>query len=398
MESLPDGHFEIVVVSNFVMASLFDPLTVGSLSLSHRVVLAPLTRYRASAVENGVESVPTDIMVKYYGQRASPGGLLISEASPICPEGRPNILAPAIFDPLHVERWRPVTEAVHAKGGYIFLQMWHVGAWSHSAFDSQGRPPPSSAEFKIKTTQVNTRDGLKDRETSRMLTTEEIPGVIQQYVDAAKRAIEAGFDGVEIHGANSYLLDQFINDQINIQRTDQYGGSLENRLRLPVEVATAVAAAIGPERTGIRFSPFGSIGGKRDSDPVTTWSTLLRKLNPLKLAFVHLVEPRIMGDYDGQNAPDPAVVNLKPFREAYDGVLIAAGGHTPETARASVASGETDAIAFGRHFISNPDLPSRIQHDRPLTPYIRETFYTPGEVGYTDYKTWDEQQQEAQEP
>ncbi|CAK4091687.1 unnamed protein product [Aphanomyces euteiches] len=348
------------------MASLFDPLTVGSLSLSHRVVLAPLTRYRASAVENGVESVPTDIMVKYYGQRASPGGLLISEASPICPEGRPNILAPAIFDPLHVERWRPVTEAVHAKGGYIFLQMWH--------------------------------STLKDRETSRMLTTEEIPGVIQQYVDAAKRAIEAGFDGVEIHGANSYLLDQFINDQINIQRTDQYGGSLENRLRLPVEVATAVAAAIGPERTGIRFSPFGSIGGKRDSDPVTTWSTLLRKLNPLKLAFVHLVEPRIMGDYDGQNAPDPAVVNLKPFREAYDGVLIAAGGHTPETARASVASGETDAIAFGRHFISNPDLPSRIQHDRPLTPYIRETFYTPGEVGYTDYKTWDEQQQEAQEP
>ncbi|KAH9141762.1 hypothetical protein LEN26_005194, partial [Aphanomyces euteiches] len=183
------------------MASLFDPLTVGSLSLSHRVVLAPLTRYRASAVENGVEC-----------------GLLISEASPICPEGRPNILAPAIFDPLHVERWRPVTEAVHAKGGYIFLQMWHVGAWSHSAFDSQGRPPPSSAEFKIGTTQVNTRDGLKDRETSRMLTTEEIPGVIQQYVDAAKRAIEAGFDGVEIHGANSYLLDQFINDQINIQR------------------------------------------------------------------------------------------------------------------------------------------------------------------------------------
>ncbi|ETV99766.1 hypothetical protein H310_07818 [Aphanomyces invadans] len=371
--------------------SLFEPLQVGDYTLSHRVVLAPLTRYRASALEGDEESVPTDIMAKYYGQRASHGGLLISEASPIAPEGRPSILAPSIYTSLHAARWKPVTDAVHAKGGFIFLQLWHVGAWSHSGLDTKGRPPASSAVFNMEpgTSLFNTRDGLKPRDPqTRILTTDEIPELIQQYVRAAKLAIEAGFDGVEIHGANSYLLDQFISDHINSQRTDQYGGSLENRLRLPVEIATAVADAIGAGRTGIRFSPFVSIQGKQDSNPILTWTTLLKMLNPLHLAYVHLVEPRLPGSWD--RVPNPEELNLKPFREAYDGVLIVAGGHSADTADAAVKNGDADLVAFGRSFISNPDLPSRIQHGHPFSPYDRSTFYTPGEVGYTDYKTWEE--------
>ncbi|KAF0747642.1 hypothetical protein AaE_007647 [Aphanomyces astaci] len=373
--------------------ALFEPLQVGAVTLRHRVVLAPLTRYRASAVEGDDESIATDIMATYYGQRASPGGLLISEASPISPEGRPNILAPSIYTPLHAARWKPVTDAVHAKGGFIFLQMWHVGAWSHSGFDVKGRPPASSAEFDMEpgTGRFNTRDGLKPRDPkTRMLSTDEIAELIQQYVRAALLSIEAGFDGVEIHGANSYLLDQFISDHINTQRTDQYGGSLENRLRLPVEIATAVAAAIGADRTGIRFSPYVSIQGKQDSDPINTWTTLLKKLNPLNLAYVHLVEPRIPGSWD--RVPNPEELNLRPFREAYDGVLIVAGGHSAATAEAAVKRGDADLVAFGRDFISNPDLPSRIKHGHPFTPYDRTTFYTPGEVGYTDYKTWEQLQ------
>ncbi|ETV70672.1 hypothetical protein H257_13780 [Aphanomyces astaci] len=370
---------------------LFEPLQVGSITLQHRVVMAPLTRYRAHALEDGVENVPSAIMATYYGQRASKGGLIISEASPICPEGRPNIRAPSIYDPLHVAKWRAVTDAVHAKEGFIFMQLWHVGGSSHSLFDPQGRAPPSSASFQMEGNPVNTPEGPKPRQVTRMLSTAEVHDLIAQYVRASKLAIEAGFDGVEIHGANGYILDQFINDQINTQRTDQYGGSLENRVRLPVEVAAAVAAAIGADKTAIRFSPFGSFQGMSDSDPVKTWSTLLKLLSPLRLAYVHLVEPRIAGGWDAGDAPDPTVINLTPFRAAYDGVLIVAGGHSAESGADVVASGGGDAVAYGRYFISNPDLPSRIKHGHPFTPYVRELFYTEGEVGYTDYKTWDEQ-------
>ncbi|KAF0691981.1 Aste57867_16887 [Aphanomyces stellatus] len=373
--------------------ALFEPLRVGAFALKHRVVMAPLTRYRAAAHEAGDESVPTAIMATYYGQRASSGGLIVSEASPICPEGRPNIAAPAIYTRLHVERWRAVTDAVHAKGGFIVQQLWHVGGSSHSLFDPKGRAPPSSASFQMEGNPVNTPEGPKPRQVTRMLSTDEVQELIQQYVDAAKRAIEAGFDGVEIHGANGYILDQFINDQINNQRTDQYGGSLENRIRLPVEVAAAVAAAIGADRTGIRFSPYGSFQGMKDSNPVATWSALLEKLNPLELAYVHLVEPRIAGGWDATVAPDADVINLKPFREVYRGVLIVAGGHTAESGAAAVGNGQADAVAYGRYFISNPDLPARIQHGHAFTPYNRATFYTPDGVGYTDYKTWNEEHQ-----
>ncbi|KAI9352551.1 oxo-phytodienoic acid reductase [Zopfochytrium polystomum] len=227
-----------------------------------------------------------------------------------------------------------------------------------------------------------------------MLTTEEIPALIQQYVRAAELAIEAGFDGVEIHGANGYLVDQFINDNVNNQRTDAYGGDAEGRVRLAVEVVKAVADAIGADRTGIRLSPYGTFQGMGDSNPVATWCALLERLNPLGIAFVHLVEPRIAGGWDAAVAPDEEAVNLRPFRQAYKGTLIVAGGLTAESAEAKVKAGEADVAAFGRYFISNPDLPYRIQHDLPFTPYNRPTFYTDGEVGYTDYPTWLEQKQQ----
>ncbi|OQS05741.1 NADH-dependent flavin oxidoreductase [Thraustotheca clavata] len=374
--------------------ALFKPLTVGRFHLKHRVVLAPLTRYRAEALD-GVESVPTDIMATYYGQRASEGGLLISEASPICPEGRPNILSPGIYNETQAEHWKPVTEAVHAKGGYIFLQMWHVGGSSHELIDPKGRPPPSSVARQFVGPPVNTPEGPKPRQVSRMLATEEVKELVQYYVRAAKLSIAAGFDGVEIHGANGYIIEQFINDRLNNERTDEYGGSLENRLRLAIEVTEAVVDAIGADRVGIRLSPFNACNGAVNSDPITTYTTLLEKLNPLHLAYVHLVEPRIAGGWDAEVIPDPDSINLSAFRKAYKGILIIAGSYVGETAEAALQNDQGDAVAFGRYFISNPDLPYRLQHNLPLTPYHRPTFYTKGEVGYTDYKTWLEEHPEA---
>ncbi|OQR82351.1 N-ethylmaleimide reductase [Achlya hypogyna] len=374
--------------------ALFTPLTVGRLTLQHRVVLAPLTRYRAAAHVGEDEGLPTPIMATYYAQRASAGALLISEASPICPEGRPNIAAPAIYSAAHVAGWRPITDAVHAKGAYIFLQMWHVGGSSHSDFDKLGRAPVSSVARQFQGPPVNTPSGPQPRQVSRMLSTDEVQDLISYYVRAAKLSIEAGFDGVEIHGANGYVLEQFLNDTLNNERTDQYGGSLENRIRLVVEVVAAVVAAIGADRVGLRLSPFSAINGAYNSDPIGTYSALLEKLNDFQLAYVHLVEPRIAGGWDAEVAPDPNVVNLKPFRAVYTGVLIVAGGYLGDTAEAVIKSGQADAVAFGRYFISNPDLPYRLQHNKPLTPYNRATFYTKDEVGYTDYKTWLEEQEE----
>ncbi|KAJ3326070.1 hypothetical protein HDU76_013032 [Blyttiomyces sp. JEL0837] len=367
--------------------ALFKSIKVGRYELKHRVVMAPLTRARGLATrEDGEENVPTDIMATYYGQRASEGGLLISEAAPICPEARPGVSIPSIYTDAHVEGWRKVTDAVHAKKGVIFCQLWHVGRNSHSHFDPKGRPPPSSASHPHHLGgNIMTPKGTFPREDSRALTTEEIPELIQQFVDASKRCIEAGFDGVEIHSANGYLLDQFINDNVNVNRTDQYGGSIENRTRLSLEVAKACSEAIGSDRVGIRFSPYGTFGGMGDSTPVQTWSYLIEQLNPLNLAYVHIVEPRIVGGWDSANPVDEKLT-LKPFREVYKGTLIVAGGFKPDTGAAAVESGAGDLVAYGRYFISNPDLPNRIKNGVELTPYNRATFYTPGPEGYTDYE------------
>ncbi|KAI8847360.1 NADH:flavin oxidoreductase/NADH oxidase [Chytridium lagenaria] len=356
--------------------ALFEPIKVGRYLLKHRIVLAPLTRAR------GEDNEATDRMVTYYEQRASDGGLLISEGTPISAEARVALSIPSIYKDSHVESWKKVTDAVHKKGGIIFAQLWHVGRSSHSAFNPKGLPPPSSAPVP-KTGMAGTPTGPQPYEVPRAITREEIHEIIQDYVEAGKNSIAAGFDGVEIHSANGYLLDQFINDNINVGRTDEYGGTVENRVRFSFQVAEALAKAIGGGRVGIRLSPWSNFQGMGDSDPITTWSTLLKQLNKLDLAFVHLVEARIDGASD--SAQDTTEKSLKPFREAYKGLMITAGGFLPDSAESVIAKKDADLVAFGRYFISNPDLPYRIQHGIPLTPYDRSTFYTNDETGYTDY-------------
>ncbi|KAJ3219139.1 hypothetical protein HDU67_002472 [Dinochytrium kinnereticum] len=357
--------------------ALFQPLKLGRYLLKHRIVLAPLTRCR------GDDNEPTDRMVTYYEQRASDGGLLITEGAPITPEARSHFTIPSIYKQSHVEGWKKVTEAVHAKGGFIFMQLWHVGRSSHSAYDPKGRPPASSAPA-AKTGMAMTPSGPQPFEVPRALTREEVKEVVQDYAEAARKAIEAGFDGVEIHSANGYLLDQFINDNINVGRNDEYGGTVENRIRFSYEVAAACAKAIGGDRVGIRLSPWSTFGGMGDSDPITTWTTLLKEINKLDIAYVHLTEARVDGASDKSGEVEE-VKTLKPFREVYNGVFMSAGGFLPDSAEAAVARNDADCVAFGRYFISNPDLPSRIRNGVALTPYDRSTFYTHGVEGYTDY-------------
>ncbi|KAJ3113609.1 hypothetical protein HDU96_003140 [Phlyctochytrium bullatum] len=342
-------------------SALFTPLKLGRYELKHRIVLAPLT---------------------YYEQRASDGGLLITEGSAISPEARVSLTIPSIYTDAQAEGWKQVTEAVHKKNGIIFMQLWHVGRASHSSYDLKGRPPGSSAPVSRKG-MVFTPTGPQPYETPRMLTREELQDVITDFSEAAKRAVAAGFDGIEIHSANGYLPDQFINDNINNVRTDEYGGSVENRIRLSLEIATACAKAIGGDRVGIRLSPWSTFQDMGDSDPITTWTALLKELNKLDLAYVHLTEARVDGASDSPEGKEEKTV--KPFREVYKGTFISAGGFLPETAEATVAKGDADLVAFGRYFISNPDLPLRIQKGIALTPYDRSTFYTNDEKGYTDY-------------
>ncbi|KAI9339548.1 putative NADH-dependent flavin oxidoreductase [Zopfochytrium polystomum] len=298
---------------------LFQPIQVGRYHLKHRVAMAPLTRIRAT-VRNDLtpaeENVPTALMATYYGQRATKGGLIIAEATVVCPEGRPRTTVPGVYTDAQVEGWRAVTGAVHAKGGVVFLQLWHVGRLSHSSYDPLGRPPPSSSTVRASGKVTTRTQGPIDREVPRMLKSEEIPLLIQQFVRAAERAIEAGFDGVEIHGANGYIVDQFINDSVNCERSDAYGGDAAGRVRLAIQIVAAVAEAIGADRTAIRLSP------------------------PLDIAFVHLVQPRVKGED----------VSLRPFRQAYTGTLIVADGLTAESAEALVKNGEADLAAFGRYY------------------------------------------------
>ncbi|KAJ3103378.1 hypothetical protein HDU97_010216 [Phlyctochytrium planicorne] len=352
--------------------ALFTPIRLGGakggIELQHRVAMAPLTRAR------GNNNQTTDIMVPYYAQRASKGGLLITEGVHISPESRTSIKVPGIYEPEMIEGWKKITEV-------NLNDLRHVGRSSHSSYDPKGRPPGSSSATK-KDGNVNGLEGPTPAEVPRELTEEEIQQVINDYAQAAKNAVAAGCDGIEIHSANGYLLDQFINDNINF-RTDKYGGSAENRVRFSYEVAKACADAIGSNRVGIRLSPYSVFQGMGDSDRVNTYSTLLKQLNELDLAFVHLVESRVDGASD--STEDKGARTLRPFREAYQGVLISAGGFLPESAEAYVADKEADIIAFGRYFISNPDLPYRILKRIPLTPYDRSTFYTNDEKGYTDY-------------
>jgi N-ethylmaleimide reductase len=370
--------------------SLFAPVKIGPYQLAHRVVMAPLTRMRAEKPS----LAPRPLNAEYYSQRATPGGLIIAEASPVVATGFGNPGVPGIYTDAQIAGWRKIVDAVHAKGGVIFLQLWHVGRVSHSSFQPGGTLPVAPSAVAISTEfKAMTADGkVVDYETPRALETSEIPAMIDAYRQGAKNALNAGFDGVEIHGANGYLIEQFLQSRSNL-RTDQYGGSIENRVRFLMEVTQAAIDVWGADRVGVRLSPYGIANGSGEANPMPLYSHAIKSLDKLGLAYLHFIEPRSSGagraEVNHQNVPSAMVL----YRPMWSGKLISAGGFTGETADAAIAAGHADAIAFGRIFISNPDLPRRLQHGHPLTPYNRATFYGGEEKGYTDYPAHDELEQ-----
>jgi N-ethylmaleimide reductase len=372
-------------------ASLFSPLQVGPYRLKHRVVMAPLTRMRAEQTN----FAPRPLNAEYYAQRATEGGLIIAEASPVAPTGRGNPATPGIYSDAQVEGWRKVTDAVHAKGGFIFLQLWHVGRVSHSSLQPGGVLPvaPSAVPITGAGMLAMTASGKPEPyETPRALETYEIADVIEAFRIGARNAMQAGFDGVEIHGANGYLLEQFLQSHTNL-RTDRYGGSIANRARLLLEIVHAAIGVWGADRVAVRMSPYGVANGSGEAEPMPLYSHVIRALDTLGLACLHFIEPRSSGagraEVNHQNVPSA----MQLFRPLWNGMLISAGGFDGASAEAAVAAGYADAIAFGRHFISNPDLPARIKHGVALTPYNRATFYGGEKTGYTDYPNHAELQQ-----
>jgi N-ethylmaleimide reductase len=361
---------------------LFSPLKVGPLTLSHRVVMAPLTRMRSQQPGD----IPNDLMVEYYGQRASQGGLIISEATTISVGGRGYLGAPGIFSDEQVAGWKKVVNAIHAKGGYIFLQLWHVGRVSHVDMTNGATPiAPSTVPFEG---VAFTKNGWVPVSPHRALNLEEIPYLIEDYRRAARRAKAAGFDGVELHGGNGYLLDQFIQDGTN-KRTDAYGGPVENRARLLLEVLDAVVSVWGANRVGVRLSPRTQFNSMSDSNPTALFAYIGEQLNKCGLAYLHLIEPRIKGNAAVADGLPPVAAG--ELRKVFKGNILAAGGFEPDSAEAIIETGDADFVAFGRHFIANPDLPQRIQKVLPLTPYDRTTFYGGDARGYTDYPDFQEQ-------
>lgn len=362
------------------MTTLFDPITLGAIHAPNRILMAPLTRGRSDA-----DGVPQPIMATYYAQRAT-AGLIISEATGISRQGLGWLHAPGIWSEAQVAAWQPVTRAVHDAGGRIFLQLWHMGRLSHP--DVSGETPVSSSAITAPGEVRVSADGSKKAYTQpRALQTAEIAGIVGDYGRAAANAIRAGFDGVQIHGANGYLVDQFLRDGVN-KRTDRYGGSIENRLRFLDEVTAAVVAAVGADRTSVRLSPNGDTQGADDSDAEALFTAAAALLSRHRIAFLELREQRPDGTFGRTDVPrvSPAI------RRVFDGPLVLNNDYTVEEAKADVAAGRADAIAFGRAFISNPDLVRRIAEGAPLAPGDVRTWYTRGAEGYTDYPTLAEAQ------
>ena len=359
------------------MTTLFDSIRFGSLTARNRIVMAPLTRNRA-----GAGQIPTPLMALYYGQRSS-AGLIISEATQIAPEAQGYLDTPGIHTSAQVAGWRTVTEAVHSKGGTIVAQLWHVGRISHVSLQPQGRPPVSSTGRRADA-KTFTAKGFEDVSQPRALALEELPGIVGQFRQAARNAVDAGFDGVEVHGANGYLLEQFLRDSIN-DRSDGYGGSRENRVRFPLQIMTAIVAEIGAGRTGLRLSPVTPVNdAKQDTDAQGLYDYFMERLNPLHLAFIHIIEGATGGARD-LVAFDYAGLRGRFKRDNPDGAWIVNNGYTRSMALAAVASGAADLVAFGRPFISNPDLVDRLRLDEPLAALDPETLYGGGGAGYTDY-------------
>jgi N-ethylmaleimide reductase len=355
-------------------SKLFEPFKLGPITLPNRVVMAPLTRNRA--IPSGL--VPSPLAVDYYGQRAS-AGLLITEASQVSQQGQGYQDTPGIYSKEQTAAWRKVTDRVHEKGGRIYIQLWHVGRISHDSLQPGGGKPvgPSAIRAKGKTFVNGT---FTDISEPRALELSEIPGIIEDFKRGTANALEAGFDGVEIHGANGYLLDQFAKDGAN-KRTDAYGGSIENRARLMLEVSKVVAAVAGADRTGIRISPVTPANDVSDSNPQPLFDYIVEGLNALKLTYIHVIEGATGGPRD--IAPFDYASLRKRFKQAY----VANNGYDFELATKVLAEGAADLIAFGKPFISNPDLVERLEKGAALNPFDKATFYGGGAKGYTDYPT-----------
>ncbi len=362
------------------MTTLFDPIRIGDINLATRLVMAPLTRNRASPGQ-----VPNDLMREYYAQRADPAsgaGLIITEASQISPMGQGYLDTPGIHSAEQVAGWRRITDAVHARGGRIVIQLWHVGRVSHVSLLPDGQAPLSSSA-RAANSKTYIAGGFAPCSAPRALLVEEIPAILAQYRQAALNALDAGFDGVEVHGANGYLIDQFLRDSIN-DRSDAYGGSIDRRTRLLREVMQAVAGAVGGGRTGLRLSPVTpSNDAGPDSDPQALMTHAVAQLAPLGLAYLHLVEGQTGG------ARDHAPFDYAALRRHFDGAWMLNNGYTGAMAEQAVAGGAADLVAIGRPFIANPDLGRRLRQGAPLNPLDAQTLYGGGAAGYTDYPALD---------
>ncbi|WP_438016322.1 alkene reductase [Sorangium sp. So ce315] len=351
---------------------LFSPFALGPLSLPNRLVMAPMTRCRA-----GEGNVPTELNALYYEQRAS-AGLIITEATQVSAQGVGYLRTPGVHTDAQVAGWRLVTDAVHRAGGRIFAQLWHVGRASHVSFQPGRQAPVSSSAIPIRNRHAHTPEGTQPYSTPRALETDEIPGVVAQFEDGARRARAAGFDGIELHAANGYIIDQFLRDGVN-RRTDRYGGSIQNRSRFLLEIVEAVTGVFDPDRVGVRVSPRADFNDMSDSDPKALFGHVAAELSARKLVYLHVVEP-----VDGQ-AGDAADRVMPLLRERFRGVLVANGGYTLEAAEQALRAGAADLVSFGAPFLANPDLPERLLRRAPLNPPDVATFYSEGPRGYTDY-------------
>jgi 12-oxophytodienoic acid reductase len=353
---------------------LLTPYKMGPFQLSHRIVLAPMTRQRSYG------NVPQPHAILYYSQRTTPGGLLIAEATGVSDTAQGYPDTPGIWTKEQVEAWKPIVDAVHEKGGIFFCQIWHCGRVSNYKFRPNGEAPVSSTDKSLASGKRASGDVI-EYSPPRRLETDEIPKIVNDFRLAARNAIEAGFDGVEIHGAHGYLIEQFLKDETN-DRTDQYGGSLENRCRFALEIVEAVSKEIGPERVGIRLSPFANYQQSGDSNPEALGLYMVNALNKFGIVYCHMVEPRMILVIEKAETTH----SLLPMRKAFNGTFIVAGGYDRADGNKAVSSGYTDLVAYGRFFLANPDLPKRFELDAALNKYDRSTFYTSDPVvGYTDY-------------
>ncbi|WP_312847233.1 alkene reductase [Chitinophaga polysaccharea] len=376
--------FKGILLYQNAKTMLFTDYKLGGLHLKNRIVMPPMTRSRAARGD-----VATSQMAEYYSQRTG-AGLLISEGTQISRQGQGYAWTPGIYTQDQITGWKQVTDAVHANNGLIFAQLWHVGRVSHISIQENGAAPVAPSAILAEGVKVFADPAGKGPEAGagemvqhsmpRELTKPEIKAIINEFAQAAKNAIAAGFDGVELHGANGYLIEQFIDSQTN-HRTDEYGGSLENRLRFLKEVATAVANAIGKDRVGVRQAPLTTLMGAMDDHPEETYIAAAKVLNDIGIAYIHIAE----ADWD--NAPVMPVAFKEAYRKAFTGTLIYAGKYTVARAGEALQKGWADLIAFGRPFIANPDLPYRLQHQLPLNEPDRSTFFGGGAAGYTDYPT-----------